>query len=446
MNLPHSEEHERAIVVNVLLDGAPALSRAFDAKITADSFYCPTYRKIWKGILDLHGRGKPLETSVLAEEMKAGGKLEEIGGFSGLHEATSGNPSVATYDYSLEKVRDLYMMRRVIAISDETKAIAYSSTAPLGTVDDFVTKIGEVLSLKSANEHVKNFRDAVAEVAASCMRMLRGEKTPEDEGMRFPWSDWNNTMGAAKGGELIIIAARPSAGKSSAARQIAWNWANEYGTVLYFSHEMTCVEMAKTMIQLVSRVSYRAIEHGYATAKQATEVESATKVVMAQDQLFVFDQDPTYSAVMSRIQALKQTNKIRAIIVDYLQIQDPQQERSETRDIAIGRMSKGYKRLANTLNVPVILLSQISRMVERDSRVPRLSDLRESGNIEQDADRVIFLHVPPENPQGVRQDLTDGNYQHVYVEAIQAKGRSTGQHTVPMTFHRPTTTFHNYAS
>ncbi len=443
MSLPHSDEQERTVIVNVLMDGPPALSKALDAKIGEECFYNSTHRKVWKSILWLHLHGKPIDISVLAEELKKNGKLEELGGYSALVEVTTGGGSAMSFPYAIEKVRELHMLRRLITIAEETKekAIGYS-----GSVDEFVAKVSAALALKGETEKVKTMDDIVAEVAASCSRILAGHADESDTGMRWPWAAWNNTLGPAQGGELIIVAARPGIGKSSCARQMAWKWAQEYGDVLYFSHEMTQRSVVAALAQSVARVSYRSLKRGELNKQQGEAFMAALNEVAQAKRLHVFDRDCTYAAVMSRIQALKQVRKIKAVFVDYLQIQDPQQDRGETRDLAIGRMSKGYKMLANELDIPVILLSQISRMVERDGRRPYLSDLRESGNIEQDADRVVFLHAPKENPRtGAEQDLNDGTLSTVYVEAIQAKGRGEGQHTAELMFHRPTTTFHDIA-
>jgi replicative DNA helicase len=157
--------------------------------------------------------------------------------------------------------------------------------------------------------------------------------------------------------------------------------------------------------------------------------------------LLVFDQDRTLSQITARVEAIKAFNPPKAIIVDYLQRYDPQQEKGETRDIAIGRMTMALKDLAVSHKIPVILLAQLGRDVEKENRIPRLSDLRESGNIEQDADRVVFIHAPDEKEDGGTQDLTDQSLQRIEVNIVQAKGRSDGVASLTMSFHRPTTTF-----
>jgi len=179
-----------------------------------------------------------------------------------------------------------------------------------------------------------------------------------------------------------------------------------------------------------------------ADAKKFTQ---GLKEVAEMKTLSVFDQDRTLSQITARVEACKTFMPVKAIIVDYLQRYDPQQERGETRDIAIGRMTMALKDLAVSLKIPVILLAQLGREVEKENRQPRLSDLRESGNIEQDADRVIFIHAPDEKLDGSTQDLNDQSLSRIEVNICQAKGRSDGVATLTMSFHRPTTTFHQIA-
>jgi replicative DNA helicase len=248
-------------------------------------------------------------------------------------------------------------------------------------------------------------------------------------------------MGRATAGELIIIAARPGRGKSSCARQVAWHWANKHGNVLLFSREMPIEQLAPLFAQVRSGVSWRLIRRNQAMDADAKRFTRGLEEVAALKTLSVFDQDRTLSQITARVEACKAFMPIKAIIVDYLQRYDPQQEKGETRDVAIGRMTMALKDLAVSLKIPVILLAQLGREVEKENRLPRLSDLRESGNIEQDSDRVIFIHAPDEKEDGSTQDLNDQSVQRIEVNIIQAKGRSDGVATLSMSFHRPTTTF-----
>lgn len=443
MTLPNSPEHERAVLSGVLLDGPAALSRALDAHVEEDTFHEAVHRKVWRSILWLHKNGKPIELSVLAEELKKDKKLDAIGGYEALISATSGSGTTATFAYSIERIRELQTLRKLIHIAEETKekALAYS-----GNPEDFVAQVTKAIAIRNSNDKSKTLEEAAKEAIDLCERIGRGEQTEQDKGMAFPWHDWNTHFGPATAGELIVLAARPGRGKSSAARQIAWQWSQQYGDVLLFSREMPVGGLPFLFAQSMSGHSWRHFRRMELDLHAQKEFMAELHVVAKNTSLRIFDRDRTINQITARVQAYKQLRPIKGIVIDYLQRYDPMQDKGETRDAAIGRMTMAFKDLAIELNCPVLLLAQVGRDVEKENRPARLSDLRESGNIEQDADRVIFLDAPDINKRtGTQQNLNDGSLTDVYVNAIQAKGRGEGQHTAEMMFHRPTTTFRDLA-
>jgi replicative DNA helicase len=440
MNLPHSIEAERTVLSCIVLDGAAYLSKALDYKISETWFYHRPHQAIWKTIMGCHAHGKPLDAHIILEELKKHDpKLDSVGGVSGYSEATAYASTGVAYSYSLDQLRELYQLRQIALISEETREAALVKKASL---DDFVAKIGRVLALKNSTNNTKSLSAAAFDCIARVADILAGKQTEDNAGMEWPWSDWNRDMGQAMAGELIIVAARPGRGKSSCARQVAWHWANKYGNVLLFSREMPIDQLAPLFAQIKSGISWRTIRRNNAVASDAKLFTQGLEDVVKLKTLHVYDQDRTLSQITARVEACKSFLPVKAIIVDYLQRYDPQQEKGETRDIAIGRMTMALKDMAVTLKIPVILLAQLGREVEKENRLPRLSDLRESGNIEQDADRVIFIHAPDEKSDGGTQDLTDQSLSRIEVNIVQAKGRSDGVASLNMSFHRPTTTFH----
>lgn len=439
--LPHSVEAERTVISCVVLDGPTYLIKALDHRVQPDWFYVGAHRKIWVAIMACHARGTPVDAHILCEEMKKAGALDSVGGVAGFSEATgylAHGPTGVTFAYSLDQLRECYQLRQLALVAEETRDAALVKRA---NMDDFVAKIGRILALKNVTDTSKSLAQAATDCIGKLADILAGKETEESSGLEWPWTDWNTEMGQATAGELIIIAARPGRGKSSCARQVAWHWANKYGTTLLFSREMPIEQLAPLFAQIKSGVSWRSVRRRLALDADNKAFEQGLQTVADQKSLLVFDQDRTLSQITARVEAIKSFNHPKAIIVDYLQRYDPQQEKGETRDIAIGRMTMQLKDLAVSLKIPVILLAQLGRDVEKENRIPRLSDLRESGNIEQDADRVIFIHAPDEKSDGSTQDLTDQSIQRIEVNIVQAKGRSDGVATLPMSFHRPTTTF-----
>lgn len=443
LTLPHSDEGERVILSTVLLDGPSALAKALEAKITEECFFDPLHKRVWKAILWQHKNNKPLELWVLAEELKKHGKLEELGGIEALSEATTSTGLGMNFGYWLEKLRQYYVLREVHGSASRMRE---KVEAHSGSVEDFVAEMNTILSMHHAGEVQATLEDAAAQAEDICKKALAGTLSNADYGMEFPWRDWSTRLGLAKPGELIIIAARPGMGKSSCARQIALNWAKT-GNVLLFSREMTVKEIAPLMTQVETRVSWREIQRGNSVPAEIEKFRAGLNdIVTISRNLRVYDRDRTLSHIVARAKAYGQVQPVKAIFIDYLQRYDPQQDRGETRDMALGRFTMAMKDLATDLRIPVILLAQLGRQVEKDNREPRLSDLRESGNLEQDADRVIFLNAPEYKPDGAQQNFTDNDVRFLYVDAIQAKGRSDGTGRCGMMFDRPITRFDSYTS
>lgn len=436
-DLPHSEEAERNVISCVLLDGASALVTALDSKITEACFYDPKNSKLWRAIIWNHNHGRPIETAIIVDELRKVDKLDSIG-LGHILGVSDAIPTTAAFTHWLEQVRETYVLRELIKCANDVRECAYGYK---GNVEDFVAATSRILSIRHASQKQETLSSAANDVFDLCQRILAGEDTEVDRGLPWPWPDWNRRFGPAQAGELIVLAARPGRGKSSAGRQIAWHWSKTVGDVLLFSREMPVCGLPQLFAQSLSGQSWREFRRNELTsADSATFIESV-KEVQANKRIHIYDRDRTLAQLTARIKAFHQIKPIKGIVIDYLQRYDPQQDRGETRDVAIGRMTMALKDAAIECGIPIVLLAQISRSVERENREPMLSDLRESGNIEQDADRVIFLDAPTNTPDGTTQDLNDGTVRRIFVNAIQAKGRGEGQDRVGMMFNRPITSF-----
>jgi replicative DNA helicase len=387
--LPHSEEGERSLITHVLLDGAPALCKCFEGKITPEVFYDPVCQKVWKSICWLHKQGHPVELAVLAEELKKAGKLDELGGYEALTTVTSGQDISKNLDYWIARLRELYVLRELHGAATRTaeKALAYS-----GSVEDFVSETHRILSIQHAAQKALTLPEAATSAQEQCLRIRGSEPlTEEDKGLSWGWKDWDDRFGCAKAGELLVLGARPGCGKSSIARQVAWEW-SKGGKILLFSREMPVEGLPVLFAQALSGKSWKEYRNRRLHDKDMDEFDDALAAVSRNPNILAFDKDRTLSQLMARIQACRQLMPIRAVVVDYLQRYDPQQERGETRDIAIGRFSMALKDVAVDLKIPVLLLVQVSRGVEKEDREPRLSDIRECLSVK---DTYVF------NSQGI---------------------------------------------
>lgn len=435
---PHAIEAEETLLSGCFIDPADSIAKALDAKVCEDSFYVPANRLIWKTVLWAYRRGIPIEVGAISEELKKLGKLDAVGGYQGLIKASSSSPTTAGLANAIQTVQERYMLRDLIKRGTKIVEDAHSYS---GDIACFVESIEEALSLREGLEKQKTWAQACDESIERLKRISEGKQTDEDVGMEWPWKDATRFLGPVQKGELIVVAARPGRGKSSVARQLAAFWAEKYGPVDLFSREMPIGQLPVLFAQTVCGHSWREARYGRLHPHEVSQFTEALRSVKAIKNLRIHDRDKTFTQVFARIRAQVQLSKPKAIIIDYLQIYDVEQQKGETRDMAIGRITKALKDIAIDLSIPVILLAQISRSVEKEEREPRLSDIRESGNVEQDSDRVVFVHWPQKDSDGQFIDFNDHSVTTIGAKLLQAKGRGEGQGTCDLVFKRPIASF-----
>jgi replicative DNA helicase len=435
---PHSNEIEETIIASVFLDGITTIQACLDKKVCEDSFFKDENRLLWKTFIWAFKRGTPLEIDAISTALLEKDKLGKVGGTEYLLKVTNRVPTTVGTKHAIDKLQELYMLREIISRSNQLIENAHSFN---GDFSVFTAQIEDALRIREGLEKQLTLNDACDSINDRLDRIARGELKEGDNGMAWPWKDATRYLGPIQNGELVIIAARPSRGKSSVARQLAWCWSQRYGNVMLFSREMPVGELPPLFAQSLSGSSWREARNGRLSLKEVDALKEGMKEVKSNLALKVFDRDRTLSQIVARIKAQCLQVKPCAVVIDYLQAYDVEQTKGETRDVAIGRFTRAMKDLAIDLNMPVILLAQIGRSVEKEEREPRLSDIRESGNIEQDADRCVFVHWAAKKTDGEPQDLNDQNNIEIECSLIQAKGRGEGQATCQLVFHRPTATF-----
>jgi len=443
--LPHSLEAEEYLLSCCFIDGAETMGRCLAERLAPDAFFAPANQKIYAQLVDMHGRGLPFDLNVLAEEMKASGRLEEIGGYPYLMQVSSKIPTTAQAGYFIERVSSLHLMRRMILTASGIVERAYN---PGEDVDEFMEQATAAM-LKLGHERVGENTDkpwpaVVAEAAAHAERAIA--RTPEAVGetLDWPWPSLSRAFKPLARGELAVIAARPSIGKSSFARALVEFHAIAGRNVLVESMEMTGQEIALALASARSGIGFT----GLADRHVAEQAEFLAAVrAQARPNLHVFTRDHSLAAIVARAKAIHAGSPLDLIVVDYLGlIADCQSSQRENKTDAIGRVTKALKRLAGELNCVVVLLAQLSRLSATDkNREPGLTDLRDSGNIEEDASRVVFLHRPSEDPLTKQEQTSSKDAEdrpRYFVNAIQGKGRNVGDGQVfSFYFQRATTRF-----
>lgn len=438
--LPVSEEAEQHVIACCLLDGSDTVARCLEARLAVESFYWPANQIIFEAILELNKRGQPVTIEILAEELSTRRLFEQVGGFPYLMQVTGKIPTTAHAGYFIEKVREKHLLRELIKTATGAIEQAYGFT---GGLEEFVDKVEQELfkvTQDRVSDSAQEIKEAIKEANTVIAKLLmkKGELT----GVTSGFKDLDAMTFGFQRQEMIVIAARPSMGKTSFALNIAEAAAlpkkGDPAAVLVFSLEMSSSQLALRMLCSRSRVNMKLLRDGLvgrdgaevnALGKAAEDFKKAPLLIDDSSNLTIME----LRAKARRIHARK---KLGMIIVDYLQLLSGSDPRAP-REQQVAEVSRGLKALAKELDVPVLVLSQLNRSSEKENRTPRLSDLRESGSIEQDADVVLMLSRPKDADEKFQ---TAANA----ADLIVAKQRNGPVGDLKLTFLQEITRFENF--
>ncbi len=390
---PQNDEAEVAVLGTILLT-EQALDQIFvELKLSAEDFYRPRHQVIFRAMLRLKEKAEPeaVDALTVSDDLNRHNELEEAGGAAYIHALPTMVPAAgAVRDYA-RIVRDHAMLRRLLGAAREIQEnVATQGGDPRALVEQ-----AEQAIFHAAHDHdtsqVKPIEEVLHEELDKLERLSReGQSlTGTPSGFR----DLDEITGGFQPGNLIVLAARPAMGKSALAANMAENAAVDHGkAVALFSLEMSDGELAQRFIASRGKISGESLRKGRVKPEQWPKVLAATEK-LTKAPLFVDDSsDLGVLELRAKARRLHQRHPLGLLIVDYLQLmraEDPRDGRVEQ----VGKMSRGLKILARELHIPVIAISQLSRAVEaRPDKRPLMSDLRESGNIEQDADLVMFVY------------------------------------------------------
>ncbi len=390
---PQNDEAEVAVLGTILLT-EQALDQIFvDLKLSADDFYRPRHGVIFRAMLRLKEKAEPeaVDALTVCDDLDRHNELEEAGGAAYIHALPTMVPAAgAVRDYA-RIVRDHSMLRRLLGAAREIQ----ESVATQGDDPRALVEQAEQAIFRAAHDHdtsqVRSIEDVLHEELDKLERLSKeGQSlTGTPSGFR----DLDEITGGFQPGNLIVLAARPAMGKSALAANIAEHAAVDHGkAVALFSLEMSDGELAQRFIASRGKIGGESLRKGRVKPEQWPKVLAATEK-LTKAPLFIDDSsDLGVLELRAKARRLHQHHPLGLLIVDYLQLmraEDPRDGRVEQ----VGKMSRGLKILARELHIPVIAVSQLSRAVEaRPDKRPLMSDLRESGNIEQDADLVMFVY------------------------------------------------------
>ena len=424
-----------------LLDGPDVLARCIEQRVTPESFHHPAHGTVFATLVRLFEAQKPIDVAVLAEELKTGGALDSVGGYSFLTRITALIPTTAQSGYFIGKVREQALLRSIIKATARAAEQCYEFT---GNIDQLVDQVEQDIfqvTQQRVDESAKHVRQGTGEAMRIIDRMLkhRGELTGVSSGFR----DLDALLWGFQPKEMIVLAARPSMGKTSLALNFAeaaiLPHSGRAKATLFFSLEMSASQLALRLLCSRARVNMKLLRDGLVSRSGAENHRlSAAAAEFEKAPLFI-DDSSALSVMQLRAKARRvhAKNPLGLIVVDYLQLLSPT-DPAVPREQQVAEASRGLKTLAKELDVPVIVLSQLNRSSEKENRTPRLADLRESGAIEQDADVVLMLARPRDADEKF-QVAADA------AELIVAKQRNGPVGEVKLTFLRDITRFENHA-
>ncbi len=387
---PHSLEAEMSVLGAMMLDKS-AISKAIEI-LEAEAFYRDAHTRIYQTMLALFERGVAVDIISLAEELRRRGLLEIVGGTYYLTEINAQTPTASNIEHHSRIVQERYLKRCLIQVAGQVLHDCYDETSDaLEEIDKAETRIFDIAEKRLRRGFIgmnKLAHDTFAMITA----MLDGHQQEGITGIASGFARLDDMLGGFQRSDLIIVAARPSMGKTALALSIARNMAIEYHQpVAIFSIEMAATQLMLRLLSAEAKINAHAIR------TNRLDHDSMLKLVDALGRLsdapIFIDDSPslTIMEIRAKTRRLKAEQNIQAVIVDYLQLIHAPRAESREREISI--ISRSLKQIAKELDIPVIALAQLNRSVEsRTDKTPMLSDLRESGSIEQDADVVMFVN------------------------------------------------------
>ncbi|MET0282392.1 MAG: replicative DNA helicase [Steroidobacteraceae bacterium] len=437
---PHSVEAEQAVIGGLLLD-TQAWDQVGDS-ITASDFYRPDHRMMFEAISDLVAESKPLDVITVSERLESRGKLADVGGLAYLSTLVRDTPTAANARAYAQIVREKALLRALISAGHAISSSVFNDEGM--SARDLVSLAEQkVFEIAERGSRASEGAQWVRRLLPALIEQIDDWHNNPDKlrGVATGFVDFDRKTGGLRGGDLVIVAGRPSMGKTTLAINMAENVAldpNVKGSVLIFSMEMPAEQLMTRMLSSVGGVPLHDIRSGRVTDQDWVRISSATSQL--QEARIFIDETPglTPTELRARARRVKREHGLDMVVVDYLQLMQVAGNK-ENRATEISEISRGLKALAKELSVPVIALSQLNRSVEqRESKKPVMSDLRESGAIEQDADMILFIY---------REEVYDKNTPRkgeADIDLAKHRNGETGYFT--LTFQGQYTRFQNFAS
>ena len=433
--MPHDDVAEQSVLGGMLLS-KDAIADVVES-LRASDFYKPAHETIYEAILSLYGHGSPADAITVADELKKRGELTRVGGAAYIHTLIASVPTAANAQYYAEIVKEHAIMRRLIEAGTKIAQLGYANETEVDTLVDQAQAEIYAVTAGNAKEDYVSFSEALEE---TINEIDANSNRPDGVyGVPTDFIEFDELTGGLHGGQMIVIAARPGVGKSTLALDIARSASIHHQmTTVFFSLEMSRTELAMRILSAEGKISMGRLKKGDLDTEGWTNLATLQGRIDSAP-LFIDDSpNMTLMEIRAKCRRLKQRNDLKLVVLDYLQLMSSG-KKVESRQQEVSEFSRSLKLLAKELDVPVIALSQLNRGSEqRTDKRPMVSDLRESGSIEQDADMVILLH---------REDMYNPDSERVgEADMIIAKHRGGPTRTIPLAFSGKYSRFNNMAN
>ena len=436
--LPQNIEAEKSVLAACML-----IQEAIEEvapKLKPENFFRPAHRLIFEAMMDLYVRRIPIDQIALAENLHGTGQLEAAGGKAYLVELGDSTYALTNWRNHTEVVKRTSILRELVFASTKINSLAYDAPDDLNVVVEEAERILFNVTEKRVSSDFQKMDSLLTQAFEEITKLT--EQKNSLAGVPTGFKDVDALFHGLRGGDLIILAARPGVGKTSFALNLAVNAAKAGTTVAFLSLEMSSSQLVQRILCAEARVNLARLRAGNVSDTDWSAIADASNT-LAKCNLFI-DDTPSLSILELRAKARRELRgqENGLIIVDYLQLMQPAtQRRDGNRAVEVGEISRGLKVLAKEMDMPVIALSQLSRSIEmRGKKRPMLSDLRESGSIEQDADIVMFIDRSMDDIEAE----SDGRPDAGMAELIVAKHRNGPTRDIPLAFSAENTRFMDY--
>lgn len=395
--LPHALGPEKSLLSSMLQEPQEWIGIAIEEKLTREHFYLPAHATLYDFLIELFEKGQEIELVSLVQRLLDRGLLDRVGGPSALTDLYTYAPSPGHFRHHLEHVKDKFVLRSIIRNANEAIVQAYEQPEEVEALLDSVET--NILAIREGNEtnRAPTIKQTLEEVIEQFQQLLAGEKGAQ--GISTGFDELDRKSNGMKPGEMFVIAARPSMGKTSLMMNIVEHVCiDQNQSTMVFSCEMSALQLVQRLVFSRAKFALSQLSRGYKPGKgELKHIQRAVSDITA-SRMFIDDTPGiTISELRAKARRKKKEEDLQFIAIDYLQLmKSNSKQATNSREREIAEISAGIKGLAKELNIPILILAQLNRGPEsrtgKSLGVPRMSDLRESGSIEQDADLVGLLY------------------------------------------------------